>query len=244
MCDETFVYSFHYKIAKILVVVLMMSFPFFGCARADNFDDAHDRMLAEQLIPRGIENPTVLAAMRKVKRHEFVPKDLQSRAYSDGPLPIGHGQTISQPYIVAIMTQVLEPKDTDKVLEIGTGSGYQAAVLAEIVDHVFTIEIVEPLAKQATQFLEKQGYINITVRHGDGYLGWPQEAPFDKIIVTAAPPKIPPQLIEQLKVGGRMVLPVGEGYQELIVITKAEDGVTTETLFPVRFVPMVPGSQP
>ncbi|MCA9393964.1 MAG: protein-L-isoaspartate(D-aspartate) O-methyltransferase [Candidatus Omnitrophica bacterium] len=219
----------------------MWGIPFFGCARAGDFEQAHDRMIAEQLIPRGIENTRVLAAMRKVRRHEYVPKAVRDRAYSDGPLPIGHGQTISQPYIVAVMTQVLEPKDNDKVLEIGTGSGYQAAVLAEIVDHVYTIEIVGPLADEARAHLKKQGYTNITVRRGDGYLGWPEHAPFDKIIVTAAPPEVPPRLVEQLKVGGRMVLPVGEGYQQLIVLTKTDQGVVSESLFPVRFVPMVPG---
>lgn len=219
----------------------MSGIPFFGCARAGDFEQAHDRMIAEQLIPRGIEDTRVLAAMRKVRRHEYVPKAVRDRAYDDGPLPIGHGQTISQPYIVAVMTQVLEPKDNDKVLEIGTGSGYQAAVLAEIVDQVYTIEIVGPLADEARAHLKKQGYTNITVRHGDGYRGWPEHAPFDKIIVTAAPPEVPPRLVEQLKVGGRMVLPVGEGYQQLIVLTKTDQGVVTETLFPVRFVPMVPG---
>lgn len=222
-------------------LVMTLGFSFFGCAGGDDLEQAHDRMISEQLIPRGIDNPLVLAAMRKVKRHLYVPADQRARAYRDGPLPIGHDQTISQPYIVAIMTQVLEPRDTDKVLEIGTGSGYQAAVLAEIVDHVYTIEIVEPLAKRAAAHLKKQGYTNITVRHGDGYLGWPEQAPFDKIIVTAAPPEIPAKLVEQLKVGGRMVLPIGEGYQELIVITKSQDGVAQKTLFPVRFVPMVRG---
>ncbi|MBZ0165650.1 MAG: protein-L-isoaspartate(D-aspartate) O-methyltransferase [Candidatus Omnitrophica bacterium] len=229
------------KPSTVAVAIIVMGISFFGCARAGQFDEEHERMVSDQLIVRGIDNPAVLAAMRKVKRHLFVPKDQQSRAYRDGPLPIGHGQTISQPYIVAIMTQVLEPADDDRVLEIGTGSGYQAAVLAEIVEHVYTIEIVEPLSKQADKFLKKQGYTNITVRTGDGYQGWPEEGPFDKIIVTAAPPKIPPKLVEQLKVGGRMVLPVGEGYQELIVITKSAQGVAMETLFPVRFVPMVPG---
>ncbi|MCA9402541.1 MAG: protein-L-isoaspartate(D-aspartate) O-methyltransferase [Candidatus Omnitrophica bacterium] len=223
------------------VIAVMSGIPFFGCARAGDFEQAHDRMIAEQLIPRGIEDTRVLAAMRKVRRHEYVPKAVRDRAYDDGPLPIGHGQTISQPYIVAVMTQVLEPKDNDKVLEIGTGSGYQAAVLAEIVDQVYTIEIVGPLADEARAHLKKQGYTNITVRHGDGYRGWPEHAPFDKIIVTAAPPEVPPRLVEQLKVGGRMVLPVGEGYQQLIVLTKTDQGVVTETLFPVRFVPMVPG---
>ena len=223
------------------VLVMTLGFPFFGCARAGDFDEAHDRMIAEQLIPRGIDDERVLAAMRKVKRHLYVPADQRQRAYLDGPLPIGHDQTISQPYIVAIMTQVLKPVATDKVLEIGTGSGYQAAVLAEIVDHVYTIEIVAPLAKRSRNHLKKQGYNNITVRHGDGYLGWPEHAPFDKIIVTAAPPEIPAKLVEQLKVGGVMVLPVGEGYQELILIKKSKDGVAKKTLFPVRFVPMVKG---
>lgn len=220
----------------------MAGIPFFGCAGANDFVNEREQMIADQLIPRGIKDPQVLAAMRKVKRHLYVPAKIQSKAYRDGPLPIGHQQTISQPYIVAIMTQVLDPQSSDKVLEVGTGSGYQAAILGEIVAHVYTIEIVPALAKQSRQHLASMGYQNITVKQGDGYQGWTDHAPYDKIIVTAAPPFIPEELIKQLKVGGRMVLPVGKDYQELILLTKTADGVKKQTLFPVRFVPMVSGN--
>lgn len=203
-----------------------------------------ERMVREQIERRGVRHPGVLKAMREVERHLFVPESLRRSAYEDHPLPIGHGQTISQPYIVAAMTEMLDPRPADRVLEIGTGSGYQAAVLSRLVRHVYTIELVEPLGQQAQALLAKLGFKNVTVRIGDGYEGWPGEAPFDKILLTAAPPDVPPKLIEQLKPGGRLVAPVGTGWQELVVIDKdARGGVRRRTEFPVMFVPMVPGKR-
>jgi protein-L-isoaspartate(D-aspartate) O-methyltransferase len=196
-------------------------------------------MVETQIRARGVENPRVLEAMRKVPRHLFVPVVARERAYDDSPLPIGHDQTISQPYIVAYMTEVLEPAPTDRVLEIGTGSGYQAAVLAELVRQVYTIEIVEPLAKSAQRTLDELGYRNIQLRHGNGYLGWPEAAPFDKVIVTAAPDEVPSALVSQLAVGGVMVVPVGRVDQMMTIIRKTNAGVVTRTTLPVRFVPMV-----
>jgi len=174
----------------------------------------------------------------KIERHLFIPERLRGEAYRDDPLPIGENQTISQPYIVAFMTEQLGVMPGDRVLEIGTGSGYQAAVLAEIVDSVFTIEIITELADRARQTLLELKYENIVVRQGDGYHGWKEKAPFDAIIVTAAPPKIPPLLLEQLKIGGKMVLPVGEYVQELVVVHKTERGMEMQNVLPVRFVPM------
>jgi len=192
----------------------------------------------------GLTDERVLEAMQNVPRHWFVPASQQAYVYVDSPLPIGYGQTISQPYIVAAMTEMLDPKPADRVLEIGTGSGYQAAVLAKLVRHVYTIELVEPLGQQAQARLAGLGYRNVTVRIGDGYEGWPGEAPFDKILLTAAPPDVPPKLVEQLKPGGRLVAPVGTGWQELVVIDKdARGGVRRRTEFPVMFVPMVPGKR-
>jgi len=197
-------------------------------------------MVAEQIVARGVQDTAVLAAMRKVPREEFVPELWRSRAYDDGPLPIGKGQTISQPYIVAVMTELARPASQHRVLEIGTGSGYQAAVLAEIVAQVYTIEIVKELADEAAARLKRLGYSNITVRHGDGYRGWPEEAPFDSILITAAVPHPPAPLLEQLKEGGRLVFPQGDpdGYQELVVIEKKNGAFRREVIFPVRFVPM------
>ncbi|MEP0828332.1 MAG: protein-L-isoaspartate(D-aspartate) O-methyltransferase [bacterium] len=195
-------------------------------------------MVDNQIVARGITDKNVIAAMRRIPRHLFVPKEEREQAYSDGPLPIGHSQTISQPYIVAIMTELLGIDSTSKVLEIGTGSGYQAAVLGEIADSVYTIEIVKPLAERAAQILDSLGYKNIFVRAGDGYQGWPEAAPFDAVIVTAAAPKIPQPLIEQLKTGGRLVIPVGELSQELYLVTKNEEGIVKQSIIPVRFVPM------
>jgi protein-L-isoaspartate(D-aspartate) O-methyltransferase len=173
-----------------------------------------------------------------VPRHEFVPPDLVESAYEDNALPLKLGQTISQPYIVAYMTQALELRGTERVLEIGTGSGYQAAVLAKIVPEVYTIEILPELKEQAAAVLSKLGFRNVHFRVGDGYLGWPEQAPFDRIIVTAAPREIPHALIDQLKVGGRLVIPVGVSDQNLIVVEKKESGITSRTTIPVRFVPM------
>jgi protein-L-isoaspartate(D-aspartate) O-methyltransferase len=202
-----------------------------------------ERMVATQIASRGVRDARVLKAMKDVPRHFFVPEWDQRRAYADHPLPIGQGQTISQPYIVAFMTEALGLEESDKVLEVGTGSGYQAAILAELVESVFTIEIVEELGKPARWLLREMGYKNVQVHIGDGYRGWPEEAPFDAIIVTAAPDHVPPALIEQLKPGGRMVIPVGTVFQELLVITKTSEGVEQESILPVIFVPMTGEAQ-
>ena len=207
-------------------------------AADDPYAKARERMVRQQIAARGVSDPRVLDAMRKIPRHELVPQDLRKHSYADHPLPIGEGQTISQPYIVAYMTEQLRLKGEEKVLEVGTGSGYQAAVLAELCKEVYTIEIVESLAKQAAKDLERLGYENIHVLHGDGYRGWPDHAPFDAIIITAAPERIPEPLLEQLEVGGRMILPVGDRYQELILITRTKEGTRERRLIPVRFVPM------
>jgi protein-L-isoaspartate(D-aspartate) O-methyltransferase len=196
------------------------------------------QMVATQIEARGVGDPLVLDAMRSVPRDRFVRKVDRSFAYSDGPLPIGYGQTISQPYIVALMTELLRPDDTMKVLEIGTGSGYQAAVLAEIVDRVYTIEIVPELGASSKKLLAELGYENIQVRVGDGFAGWPEEAPFDAVIVTAAPAKVPQPLLDQLKVGGRLVIPVGKYAQDLVLITRTETGYDRRSITGVRFVPM------
>lgn len=210
-----------------------------SCASAA--DDAPS-MVREQIESRGIRNPDVLRSMRDTPRHLFIPPGQRSRAYADQPVPIGYRATISQPYIVALMTELLEPAKDHKVLEIGTGSGYQAAVLAPLVKHVYTIEIVPELAETAKQILDKTRRKNVTVRAGDGYKGWPEEAPFDRIILTAAPPEIPQALVDQLKLGGKLVAPVGDRLQELVVLDKSKDGkVTRRAVAPVRFVPMVPG---
>jgi len=196
-------------------------------------------MVEDQIEQRGVNNESVLDAMREVPRHEFVPDHLKKYAYADEPLPIGEDQTISQPYIVAYMTEKLRLGNEDKVLEIGTGSGYQAAVLAEIVDTVYTIEIVDVLAKSAKRILERLDYENVLVKRGDGYAGWPEHAPYDAIIITAAPTKIPEPLLEQLKIGGFMILPLGDYSQELVLIEKNSDkDFEQKTLLPVRFVPM------
>lgn len=212
-----------------------------------NYDEAtyareRTKMVAWQIRARGIKDPRVIKAMQSVPRHLFIPKDLRLHSYEDTPVPIGSGQTISQPYIVAFMTELLKPNENDTVLEVGTGSGYQAAILAEIVKQVFTIEINEELGLQAKERLKEIGYTNIDVRIGDGYNGLPDEAPFDAIIVTAAPTHIPQPLVNQLKPGGRMVIPVGPSYetQSLILITKKEDGgIWKETITLVRFVPLL-----
>lgn len=195
-------------------------------------------MVRRQIEARGVHDPRVLRAMREVPRHELVPESIRHLAYADHPLPIGHGQTISQPFIVAYMTEALAPESGDTVLEIGTGSGYQAAVLSRLVERVFSIEIVDALARRAATDLERLGYDNVTVIAGDGYAGLPDEAPFAGIIVTAAPPYVPQPLVEQLAVGGRMVIPVGESYQELKLLEKTADDVVESRLLPVRFVPM------
>jgi protein-L-isoaspartate(D-aspartate) O-methyltransferase len=200
-------------------------------------------MVESQIIARGIRNTAVIQAMLNVPRHEFVPPDLRAGAYDDNPIPVGMGQTISQPYIVALMTELLNPASGMKVLEVGTGSGYQSAVLAETGCELYTIEIVESLAMKARTILERIGYSNIAYRIGDGYQGWEEHAPFDGIIVTAAPGHVPPRLIEQLKVGGRMVIPVGDESQELLLIEKTETGITKKRITAVRFVPMTGESE-
>ena len=199
---------------------------------------SRERMVRDQIEARGVRDPLTLAAMRKVRRHEFVPAPLAPLAYGDRPLPIGYEQTISQPYIVAFMTEALGLRGGETVLEVGTGSGYQAAVLAEIAARVYTIEIVAPLAERARADLARLGYANVHVRAGDGYLGWPEAAPFDAIIVTAAAPRIPEPLKAQLKDGGRLVIPVGEDDQSLVVLTRTGSEFVAQTVLPVRFVPM------
>lgn len=198
-------------------------------------------LIAEHIEHRGIRDPEVLRVIRKVPRHEFVPEHFTGAAYDDHPLDIGYGATISQPYIVAAMSQLLDLSKTDRVLEIGTGSGYQAAVLAELAGEVFSIEVVPQLAISAAQTLRRLSYANVHVREGDGYLGWPEEAPFDRIILTAAPPELPSALLSQLIPGGRLVAPIGRGEdQELIMLDKSVEGtITRRSVFPVLFVPMV-----
>ncbi len=198
-----------------------------------------EAMVRGQIAARGVRDPETLAALRSVPRHLFVPNYLRPHAYQDYPLPIGHGQTISQPYIVAFMTEALELKRNERVLEIGTGSGYQAAVLAQICAEVYSIEILEELGKEAAERLKKLGYTNIRLRVGDGYRGWPEAAPFDAIIVTAAPSEIPQALLAQLELGGRMVVPVGTRDQMLVRIRRDKKGYSRQNLLPVRFVPMV-----
>jgi protein-L-isoaspartate(D-aspartate) O-methyltransferase len=197
-----------------------------------------ESMVERQVATRGIHDAEVLDALRSVPRHQFVPLPARGEAYSDRPLPIGFDQTISQPYIVALMTELAEVQPGDRVLEIGTGSGYQAAVLASMGCTVFTIEIVNPLAERAAETLERLGYGSIQVRAGDGYVGWPEEAPFDAILVTAAPPRIPQPLLDQLADGGHLVAPVGEDIQHLTVVTRAADNLNRRVVLPVRFVPM------
>lgn len=210
---------------------------------SDRFTELREAMVRDQIANRDVDNPEVLEAMRTVPRHRFVPDNLRARAYQDRPLPIGHDQTISQPYIVAAMSQALDLDSSHNVLEIGTGSGYQAAILSHLAGEVYSIEIVCELAERARKTLEALEY-DVTVRCGDGYKGWPEHAPFDRIIVTAAPPEIPEALVEQLRPGGRMVLPVGERSQELKVVEKTEEGeIETVEMMKVRFVPMVRGQK-
>ena len=203
-----------------------------------DFESARRRMLDEQIVARGVSDPRVLAALLAVPRHELVPPAERSYAYEDRPLPIGEGQTISQPYIVAVMTELLALDGSERVLEVGTGSGYQAAVLSGLGREVYTIEIVPELARRAAADLARLGYANVHVREGDGYRGWPEEAPFDAIVVTAAPDHVPEPLVAQLAVGGRMVVPVGGLIQDLVLVRREADGVRLEHGLGVRFVPM------
>jgi len=233
------------KSTFIILLYLIIMTIFFSCSgqsesgdQKSDYERLRHRMVDQQIVRRDVTDENVLAAMRNVPRHLFVPKGYRNQAYHDGPLPIGSGQTISQPYIVAIMTELLGIDSSSKVLEIGTGSGYQAAVLGEISDSVYSIEILPELARHADSLLDSLGYTSVHVRAGDGYRGWPTEAPFDAIIVTAAAPKIPQPLVDQLKAGGRMVIPVGEYSQDLLLITKDEDEIVKKSIIPVRFVPM------
>ena len=203
-----------------------------------DFAEDRERMVAGQIEARGVRDPRVLEALRAVPRHEFVPPEQRMHAYEDRPLPIGEGQTISQPYIVAVMTELLALEGSERVLEIGTGSGYQAAVLGRLAREVYSIEIVPELAARAAKDLERLGYANVHVRQGDGYRGWPEHAPFDAILVTAAPGHVPEPLVEQLALGGRMVLPLGGVFQDLVRVTRGAEGVRQERLLGVRFVPM------
>jgi len=207
--------------------------------RLDPFKGERERMVETTIAGRGVTDPRVLEAMRSVPRHELVPAAVRDQAYEDRPLQIGHDKTISQPYIVAAMTAAVKLRPGDRVLEIGTGSGYQAAVLAELSAEVYTIEIIEPLAKRAREDLARIGYKDVKVRTGDGYRGWPEAGPFDAIIVTAAAPSIPEPLFQQLGIGGRMVIPIGDDDQYLKVITRLRDDRSEETLFPVRFGAML-----
>ncbi len=222
---------------------------FFICSTAparepDVFTRLRKQMVQRQIVDRGVRDAAVLKAMLKVPRHLFVPESRRAYSYEDYPLPIGQGQTISQPYIVAYMTEALELRPGDRVLEIGTGSGYQAAILAEMVKEVYTIEIVAQLGERARRTLSGLGYTNIHVKIGDGYKGWSDKAPFDAMIVTCAPEKVPKALIEQLKEGGRMIIPVGRagGVQKLVRAVKEKDHLKTEDVMYVRFVPMVKGN--
>jgi protein-L-isoaspartate(D-aspartate) O-methyltransferase len=231
--------------AILVMAVLGITIPLATGASADcdqeKYSSQREKMTARQIAARGVRNPAVIEAMKTVPRHCFVPEDQRHSAYHDGPLPIGHGQTISQPYIVAIMSELLEVKPGQRVLEVGTGSGYQAAVLASMGIEVFTIEIIAPLGEKAAQTLKDLGYDTVHTRIGDGYKGWPRQAPFDGIIVTAAPSRIPQPLKEQLAENGRMVIPVGpsHGIQQLCLLRKINGEIKQEKIFDVRFVPMV-----
>ena len=205
-----------------------------------DFAGQRERMVKEQIVMRGLVAERVLSALRKVPREEFVPAEYRAESYTDKALPIGYDQTISQPYIVAFMTEELQPQPRDRVLEVGTGSGYQAAILAELVAEVYTIEIIEPLAKKAEATLQRLGYKNVHVKTGDGYKGWPERAPFDSIIVTCAPERVPQPLLDQLKEGGRMIIPVGAKFaQELYLFEKKNGRLQQSAVLPVRFVPML-----
>jgi protein-L-isoaspartate(D-aspartate) O-methyltransferase len=227
-------------IGKIKWLFQLLPIITLGFSQETDWKNWTKKMVREQIIRRGISNNQVIDVMQNTPRHRFVPDGVADYAYQDNALPIGKGQTISQPYIVAFMTETLDVDSTYKVLEIGTGSGYQAAVLSPLVKHIYTIEIVKMLAERADSTLKALSYNNVTVRWGDGYKGWPEEAPFDRIIGTAAPPEIPKALIDQLKPGGKMVLPVGTNWQEIVVLTKSKSGkIQKKSILPVRFVPMV-----
>ena len=231
------------KLSFLAAVIFLLLIDLTSVILADEaYDLLRKQMLEEQIVSRGVRDRKVLDAMLKVERHQFVPLKLRHLAYIDSPLPIGEGQTISQPYIVALMTELLQLQGDEKVLEIGTGSGYQAAILAELAKAVYTIEIIEKLTNQAKKKLEGLGYKNIEVKCGDGFLGWQEHAPFDAIIVTCAPSSLPQKLLEQLIPGGRMVVPVGDQYQQLQLVIKDKNGnIKVKNIIPVRFVPMIKG---
>ncbi len=230
-------------IKKVTIILTLLSL-IIGCSNTKQKKDvswdiiARKEMVRTQIVARGITDKNVINAMIYVERHQFVPKNLARLAYEDYPLPIGEKQTISQPYVVALMTEKLALRKNNKVLEIGTGSGYQAAILSSIVDEVYTIEIVPSLAHQAAQRLKDHGFVNVQVRAGDGFLGWPEAAPFDAIIITCAPPEVPEPLIEQLAEGGRLIVPLGDDFQMLTLFKKVEGQLEKTSIIPVRFVPM------
>jgi protein-L-isoaspartate(D-aspartate) O-methyltransferase len=246
--------AFAPKLALLVFPLVLIASIAWTAEVEEDYRDLRDKMVENQLLARGIKNERVLKAMRNVLRHLFVPPGLEAHAYEDKPLPIGRGQTISQPYIVALMTELLRPESGDTILEIGTGSGYQAAVLSQLVREVYSIEIVPGLASEAAQRLGRLGFSNVEVRTGDGYKGWPEHAPFDGVLVTAAPPEIPTALVAQLKRGGRMVVPVGKPgkMQNLLLLEKSttSDEIVGRRVIPVQFVPMIndpseaPGTAP
>lgn len=228
---------------EILIPVSLFLFVFLLTSAGDRYAAKRWEMVESQIIARGIRNTAVIQAMLNVPRHAFVPEELRDEAYNDNPIPVGLGQTISQPYIVALMTELLNPARGRKILEVGTGSGYQSAVLAETGCDLYTIEIVENLAERARLILENLGYSNITYKIGDGYQGWEEHAPFDGIIVTAAPGHVPARLLEQLGINGKMVIPVGDESQELQLVEKTDTGITKKRITAVRFVPMTGESE-
>jgi protein-L-isoaspartate(D-aspartate) O-methyltransferase len=233
-----------FRVRGVSELLILAAFAAIGCGQSPapvgDLARERQRMVQEQLVPRGIKDARVLAAMAKVPREEFVPQESRAASYEDGPLPIGYDQTISQPYIVAFMTEQLRLSPTNRVLEVGTGSGYQAAILAELAREVYTIEIVAPLAQSAEAALRRLGYKNVHVKLGDGYKGWPENAPFDAVIVTCAPDKVPQPLTDQLKEGGRMVIPVGERFAQQLYLLEKKNGQLKESVtLPVRFVPML-----
>jgi protein-L-isoaspartate(D-aspartate) O-methyltransferase len=244
-CEQRGIARVYLSMMRLLAIVLWICA---SCSPAQtqvaDFAAQRERMVKEQIVVRGVLSERVLSALRKVPREEFVPTQYRAESYTDKPLPIGYDQTISQPYIVAFMTEQLQPRPTDRVLEIGTGSGYQAAILAELVAEVYSIEIIEPLAKNAEATLQRLGYKNVHIKTGNGYKGWPEHAPFDSIIVTCAPEHVPAALLDQLKENGRMIIPVGAKFaQELYLFEKKNGRLEQSAVLPVRFVPMAHGGE-